>query len=425
MPTVLANDGHGSGLDADTLDGVQGAFFQVRVVGVCPAGQPMRGVNWDGGVICDAVTPAAPVVTQSTASCAGPTSLAIGADGFPVVSFQKDSSTLAVMKCEDRACGGSGEIVSVVDTDLGGVLGWGSSITVPVDGLPVISYGHYSDATGFSLRVAKCDDPACAPGGETITLVDNHTPGMIGDYGNSSIAIGGDGYPVIAYDGSGAKVVKCDDPACSGTGEAIAFVDCGGRPSLAVDSDGYPVISCYDWTEQALKVAKCNDPACAPGGETISTVDDPTNDVGTHSSIALGTDGFPVISYYDATAGALKVARCDDAACAPGGETITAVDDPVNDVGLFTSLAIGSDGFPVISYRDATARNLKVAKCNNRGCTGGSATISTADASDTNVGEHTAIAIGTDGMPVISYRNLSGFPARLRVAKCNNPSCFF
>src|SRR5262245_15624617 len=57
---------------------------------------------------------------------------------------------------------------------------------------------------------------------------------------------------------------------------------------------------------------------------TITTVDDPVNQVGEYNSIAIGTDGFPVISYYDHTAGALKVAKCVDAACS-GPSTITTV----------------------------------------------------------------------------------------------------
>ena len=60
-----------------------------------------------------------------------------------------------------------------------------------------------------------------------------------------------------------------------------------------------------------------------------------------------------VISYHDQTAGALKVAKCGNAACTVGN-AITAVDDHANNVGLFTSIAIGTDGLPVISYRDHT-----------------------------------------------------------------------
>ena len=43
------------------------------------------------------------------------------------------------------------------------------------------------------------------------------------------------------------------------------------------------------------------------------------------------------------------MAKCANAACT-GVPTITTVDDPVNDVGHYTSIAIGTDGLPVISY---------------------------------------------------------------------------
>ncbi|MFA5724396.1 MAG: hypothetical protein WC979_09140 [Candidatus Pacearchaeota archaeon] len=46
-------------------------------------------------------------------------------------------------------------------------------------------------------------------------------------------------------------------------------------------------------------------PACS-SGNTITTIDS-TGNVGGHSSITIGTDGLPIISYYDTTNGDLKV----------------------------------------------------------------------------------------------------------------------
>ena len=46
----------------------------------------------------------------------------------------------------------------------------------------------------------------------------------------------------------------------------------------------------------------------------ISSIDQ-TGDVGSYSSVTIGTDGLPVISYYDATNGDLKVARCSNPYC--------------------------------------------------------------------------------------------------------------
>lgn len=184
----------------------------------------------------------------------------------------------------------------------------------------------------------------------------------------------------------------------------------GRYSSIAIGTDGAPVIGYYDATAFALKVAKCANAACT-GSATITTVDDPANNVGQFTSIAIGTDGLPVVAYHDVTAGTLKVAKCANAACT-GVATITTVDDPANNVGQGTSIAVPADGLPVISYADVTAGALKVAKCANPACTG-SATITTVDPTG---GGRTSIAIGSDGLPVISYGSVE-------VATCGNPAC--
>jgi predicted regulator of Ras-like GTPase activity (Roadblock/LC7/MglB family) len=291
-----------------------------------------------------------------------------------------------------------------------------TSIAVGADGLPVISYW---DGTGSALKVAKCANAACT-GGSTITTVDT---GNVGLY--TSIAIGADSLPVISYQDNGAqslKVAKCANAACTGA-STITTVDdpvnfVGVYTSIAIGADGLPVISYQDFSANALKVVKCANPACT-GLTTITTVDAPANSVGLYTSIAIGTDGLPVISYQDSTAGALKVAKCANAACT-GASTITTVDDPANSVGRFTSIKIGTDGLPVISYEDQTAGTLKVAKCANAACTGASA-ITTVDDPANSVGQHTSIAVGADGLPVISYHDATA--GALKVTKCGTRSC--
>ncbi len=104
-------------------------------------------------------------------------------------------------------------------------------------------------------------------------------------------------------------------------------------------------MSYYDFTNANLKVAKCNNAACIGNSTTITTVDS-GGDVGQNTAIAIGADGLPVVSYYDATNGNLKVAKCVNAECT-GTATITAVDS-VGDVGQSTAIAIGADGLPVV-----------------------------------------------------------------------------
>jgi hypothetical protein len=72
----------------------------------------------------------------------------------------------------------------------------------------------------------------------------------------------------------------------------------------------------------------------------------PGDDVGKYTTIALGADGHPRIAYYDATHGALRFASHDGTAW-----TIAAapVDDE-GDAGRWADMAIGADGRAIVSY---------------------------------------------------------------------------
>ena len=82
-------------------------------------------------------------------------------------------------------------------------------------------------------------------------------------------------------------------------------------------------------------------------------------------SITMGADGLGLISYYDGTNSALKVAHCSNTACTSA--TTTTLDSD-GGVGYYTSITIGADGLGLISYYDATNDNLKVAHCENAFC---------------------------------------------------------
>ena len=320
------------------------------------------------------------------------TSIAIGNDGFPVISYFDDTNNfLKVAKCVNEACTGTSTMTAVA-TAVGGE---NRSIAIGNDGFPVISY---YDVGSSQLKVAKCINESCT-GTSTITAV-NPT---FGGGSFSAIAIGNDGFPVVGYLGSPAslKVAKCVNVSCTGT-STITTVDntasVGYYTAIAIGNDGFPVISYNDSTNFSLKVAKCINEACT-GTSTITAVDN-TVFAGFYTSIAIGNDGFPVISYLDSTNSNLKVAKCVNVSCT-GTSTKTTVDNTAS-VGYYTAIAIGNDGFPVISYYDGAANgDLKVAKCVNISCTGTS-TITAVDTTG-DVGEFTSIAIGNDGRLVISY----------------------
>jgi hypothetical protein len=182
-----------------------------------------------------------------------------------------------------------------------------------------------------------------------------------GDVGwHTSIAIGLDGNPIISYaDNGDLKVAACTNPTC--TTATTSPIDTTGNvgwfTSIAIGIDGNPIISYYDDTNGDLKVAVCTNPTCTTA--TTAAIDTALN-VGAYTSIAIGADGNPIISYYDGTNFDLKVAACTDPTCITAAITTSSI-DTTGDVGAFTSIAIGANGNPIISYYDGTNSDLKVA----------------------------------------------------------------
>jgi hypothetical protein len=303
---------------------------------------------------------------------------------------------------------------SLAAVDSAGNVGSSSSITLGADGLPVISY---FDGSNSDLKVAHCGNGACTAG-NTVTAVVTGVP-PVGPF--SSMTMGADGLPVISYqDGSDRdlKVAKCGNASCT-AGNTLTVVDSVGlvgyEPSITIGADGLPVISHRDATNGDLRVAKCGNAACT-AGNTLSVVDS-AGSVGQNSSVTIGAEGLPVISYRDDTNDDLKVAHCGDAACS-AGNTLTVVDS-AGDVGYDTSIALGTDGLPVISYLDYTNRDLKVVHCGSVSCGAGN-TLTVVDSAG-DVGYFTSIALLPDGLPLISYYTNSG--GDLKVAHCGNTSC--
>jgi hypothetical protein len=215
------------------------------------------------------------------------------------------------------------------------------------------------------------------------------------------------------------KVLKCGTPTCSigSTKTAVDTVDLvGSYSSLAIGSDGFPVISYADTLDNNLKIVKCGNAQCN-SGNVISTVDS-VDDVGDYTSIAVPVDGLPIVSYYDRTHGDLKVLKCGDASCT-SGNTITTVDTGGAGVlvGTFTSIATAPEFGAVVSYWDQTNASLKILKCGNNACNANNI-ITTVD---TAGGQYSSIKFPPDGLPVVSYYAPGN--QTLKVLKCGTPVC--
>ena len=98
--------------------------------------------------------------------------------------------------------------------------------------------------------------------------------------------------------------------------------------ALAFDAGGNPAIGYYDASSGALKLARWT------GDAWRLEVVDSAADVGSYASLAFDSGDFPVISYHDWTNGDLKLARF------AGDKWDIAVVDHEGDVGIMTSLVI-------------------------------------------------------------------------------------
>jgi hypothetical protein len=132
-------------------------------------------------------------------------------------------------------------------------------------------------------------------------------------------------------------------------------------------------------------------------GMTTNTALETAGDVGRFSSVAIGLDGNPVISYQDQSNFHLELYVCAEPACSSGANHTL---ETTGDVGSYSSVAIGSDANPVISHRDASNGDLELYVCANAACSSGTNhTLETTD----NVGSYSSVAIGSDGNPIIAH----------------------
>jgi uncharacterized repeat protein (TIGR01451 family) len=158
-------------------------------------------------------------------------------------------------------------------------------------------------------------------------------------------------------------------------------------------------------------------PLSAAAQVTITTLDS-AGFVGEFSDVAYGPDGLALISYYDQTNDALKVAHCQDVACTTA--TLATLDAPgtgLPGAGRYTSIAFGSDGLGLISYNGWSGgmSRVKVAHCADAACS--SATTALAGPAGEGL---TGIAVGADGLGIVGYSDGSG---KLAIAHCSDVSC--
>ena len=163
------------------------------------------------------------------------TSLTIGTDGLPVMSyFDQTNETLKVAHCNDAICD------SAALTRLGptGVDIDATSIAIGVDGLPIIAF---YDIRAGDLWTIHCANTACTSSTSATKLR------SLGDVGDSaSITIGLDGLPLIAYVDSTNQtnyVDRCTNMSCTASTSTYLANTAGPDTAMTIGSDGLPIVT--------------------------------------------------------------------------------------------------------------------------------------------------------------------------------------
>lgn len=379
---------------------------QPPISGECPHGQVISSINADGSITCAFLNytnrPNLFWTLESGFNQGTYTSIAVGVDGFPIISFHDDfENDLEVVHCLDTSCLESNQYTIDGVTDNVGDYG---NIAIGWRGNPYIAY---YDATNTALKLARCNDVSCSTS-TTYTVDDSELVG-----GGVRMAVPGDQKAVMVYfdaANSAIKYARCtaSDYSCSlkNINTVVTVAETPGIGlAIAINSDGNPIISFRNNTTGILKVLHCNNLDCS------SSVTNPIESA-MSGAIAVGADGLPVLAYRS-DAGVLTVAHCDDISCTSSSSVVVDTADPRE-----VAMAIGFDGMPVISYRDQDNTSLKVAHCRTLACT--SADVHTID-NTTDTGRYSSIAIGFDGLPVISYHNSNA--GDLEFVKCGRIDC--
>lgn len=328
------------------------------------------------------------------------TSLAIGGDGHPSVAYLNriapDLSYFSFTHCWDSTCTSRSPTNSFgAQTDV--------SMTMRSDGNATIA------AVGFShINTFHCANPQCNNTGSHGLWLDPENPvyGQL-DLTRVSVVVDAGDHPFFVYPYRNTVGFQtCAEIDCSTSDRSVLAPaevpgkKMGTHASAAMSTSGYPSVSFYNETDGDLMFYSLDPGFPSPSPVTIDSV----GDVGLYTALGYGADGLPVISYYDADNFSLKVAHCNDTGCSSA--STTTIDGGFYVAGLFaseSSLTIGADGFPIISYYELILPflgRLKVADCANAACTSG--TIIIVD-SLADVGASSSIAIGSDGKPIISY----------------------
>jgi hypothetical protein len=339
-----------------------------------------------------------PVATMtSNAGSDDNTAVTMGSDGLPRIAYfnitGSGAGNLHFIQCTNLTC------TTKVDTTVDGDTRTGMYVNLSMgsDGFARLLYQDYDNSR---IRFMRCTNASCS----TKVTTDVST-GNTGIY-NALDMSASDTFPRIAYRSATNLIfLKCGNADCT-SGNSTVTVDSGNGYAylrMKLGSDGFGRIVFQDSTG-GLSYIVCTDATCSTHPAGLVDLTTTTNDV--YISLALASDNTARVTYFEASVGTdLRFIQCTNSTCSTKNNTNV---DSMGTVGAFSSVAIGTDGFARISYTDITNKWLKYVACTNAACTTNN--MITADSTNSGadqLGWRTSIVVGSDGIPRISYLDLT------------------
>jgi len=366
-----------------------------------------------------------------TADTAGWTSynqkvIAVGADGYTRFLVEEDNGPpdyqpqLTYVRCLDLACDAYNTQSWVINR----LSAFAYSLAIGPDGYARIAYqqtGFFVDDAGEyhfgTLAFILCADANCASSTNN-SFIDYAAGSYI-----ASVAVGSDGTTYIAYDNGntddgpqGIGLATCTGTSCSTTTIAtgIDVMDLTAA-TIAIGSDGNPVIAYTD-----LHLSSSNSYISSSGHYYENGTDVVlTNDADT-TDLAIGPDGFARVlfgntAWWSGETRGFNFAECTNTSCS------SAAVNPISVQGTVGSVAVAADGNAYLELdltggSSFSGDSTYYVECTAADCSDYESSLISANSGDSS-GVASMVA-DANGLPRMIVQDLSGvvYVTRLKVS---------
>ncbi len=222
------------------------------------------------------------------------------------------------------------------------------------------------------------------------------------------------GQPLLGFDASGNPT--CDESIIQPS--EVNLPALGSRVSIALRTNGNPVIS-YQNTSDDLRMLNCLDDLCSERNFLLPNTGMQTNGF---STVAVRGDNMPIIAFSSPLGGVagnfLQVADCNSSDCSTATFRNLYTNGLITGSAEHVDMALRASDQPFIVFREILQSGLFAYDCDNSDCSTGTVRnlITTND-----TGFQPSVVIRSTGRPIISYKDVTN--GDLRIWDCNNADC--